>query len=94
MSLARVVEFDGVDKNRVEEMVRDLEGGERPAEIPATEFMMLHDPNDEKMLVVFFFDNEADYEQGDAALNAMPSGDTPGRRTAVKRYDVAARMTA
>ena len=55
---------------------------------------MLHDPEAEKMLVVFFFDNEADYEQGDAALSAMPSGDTPGRRTAVTRYDVAARMTA
>jgi hypothetical protein len=93
MSLARVVEFEGVDRKRVEELVREVEGGERPAEIPATELMMLHDPNDEKMLVVFFFDNEADYEKGDAALNAMPSGDTPGRRTAVTRYDVAARMT-
>lgn len=93
MSLARVVEFEGVDKNRVEEMLREMEGGERPAEIPATEFVMLHDPNAEKMLVVFFFDNESDYDQADAALNAMPAGDTPGRRTAVTRYDVAARMT-
>lgn len=93
MSLARVVEFEGVDKNRVEEMLREMEGGERPPEIPATEFVMLHDPNAEKMLVVFFFDNESDYEQADAALNAMPAGDTPGRRTAVTRYDVAARMT-
>jgi hypothetical protein len=93
MSLARVVEFESVDKNRVEEMLREMEGGERPAEIPATEFVMLHDPNAEKMLVVFFFDNESDYDQADAALNAMPAGDTPGRRTAVTRYDVAARMT-
>jgi len=94
MPLARVVEFDGVDKQRVEEMTRDLEGGERPADIPAKEFMMLHDPDGKKMLVIFFFDNQSDYEQGDAALNAMPSGDTPGRRIAVTRYDVAARMTA
>jgi len=94
MSLARVVEFDGVDEQRVEDMVREIEGGERPADIPATELMMLHDPDGERMLVVFFFDNQSDYEQGDAVLNAMPSGDTPGRRTAVTRYDVAARMTA
>ena len=94
MALARVVQFDGVDKNRVDEMVSEVQQGERPPDVPATEFMMLHDPEAEKMLVVFFFDNEADYEQGDAALNAMPSGDTPGRRTAVTRYDVAARMTA
>jgi len=94
MALARVVQFDGVDKNRVDEMVSELQQGERPADVPATEFLMLHDPEAEEMLVIFFFDNEADYEQGDATLNAMPSGDTPGRRTAVTRYDVAARMTA
>ncbi|MGZ4335120.1 MAG: hypothetical protein ACXVRJ_12745 [Gaiellaceae bacterium] len=93
MSLARVVEFEGVDRNRVEEMLKDMEGGERPPEIPAAEFVMLHDPQGEKMLVVFFFDNESDYDQADAALNAMPAGDTPGRRTAVTRYDVAARIT-
>jgi hypothetical protein len=93
MSLARVVEFEGVDRNRVEDMLKDMEGGERPPEIPATEFVMLHDPQGEKMLVVFFFDNESDYDQADAALNAMPAGDTPGRRTAVTRYDVAARFT-
>ena len=44
-------------------------------------------------MVVLFFDNEADYAQGDAALNAMPAGDTPGTRTAVKKYDVVSRMT-
>ena len=94
MALARVVQFDGVDGSRVEEMVREVQGGERPPDVPATEFMMLHDPDAERMLVLFFFDNEADYEKGDAALNAMPSGDTPGRRTAVTRYDVAVRVTA
>ena len=94
MAVARVVEFDGVDKQRLEELVGGLEGGERPADVPATEFVMLHDPDRDKMLVIFFFDSQSDYDKGDAALNAMPSGDTPGRRTAVTRYDVAACMTA
>ena len=30
----------------------------------------------------------------DEALNAVPAGDTPGRRTSVTNYQVAARMTA
>lgn len=94
MPLARVVQFDGVDKNRVDQMVSEVEQGERPADVPATEMVMLHDPVAERMLVVFFFDNEADYDQGDAALNAMPAGDTPGSRTSVTRYDVAVRVTA
>jgi hypothetical protein len=41
-----------------------------------------------------FFDNEADYQHGDAALNAMPAGDTPGTRTSVTRYEVAVHKTA
>jgi hypothetical protein len=61
--------------------------------VPATEFVVLHDPDAEKALVLLFFDNEEDYRRGDAALNAMSAGDTPGQRTSVTRYDVAFRMT-
>ena len=41
--------------------------------------------------MVVFFDTEDDYAQGDATLNAMPTGDTPGRRASVAKYDVAIR---
>jgi hypothetical protein len=54
----------------------------------------LHDPDAERSVAILFFDNEDDYEQGDATLNAMPAGDTPGQRTSVTKYDVAVRMTA
>jgi hypothetical protein len=93
MAVARVVEFEGVSKERMDEMNRDMEGGERPDDVPATEIVVLHDADAEKSLVILFFDSEADYAQGDAALNAMPAGDTPGQRTSVRRYDVAARMS-
>ena len=93
MPVARVVSFEGVSKSRMEEMRRELEGSERPDGVPATEFVVLHDPESEKALVVFFFDSEDDYRTGDATLNAMPAGDTPGQRTGVGRYDVAMRMT-
>jgi hypothetical protein len=95
MALARVVSFEGVSKDRMNEMKREMdESGGRPEGVPATEIIVLHDAEAEKSLVILLFDSEADYERGDEALNAMPAGDTPGRRTSVTKYDVASRMTA
>jgi hypothetical protein len=94
MALARVVSFEGVNAERMAEMQREMEGGERPDDVPAQEIVVLHDPEAEQALVILFFDNEDDYRRGDEALNAMPAGDTPGRRASVAKYDVAARMTA
>ena len=92
MTLARVVTFEGVDKNRIDQLKREMQDGEPPEDIPATEILMLHDPDSDTSLVVVFFETEDDYRRGDAALNAMPAGDTPGRRASVGRYDVALRM--
>ena len=92
MALARVVSFDGVDSDRIAQMKQEMSEGERPEEIPATEVIVLHDPDESKSLAIVFFDSEDDYQRGDAALNAMPAGDTPGQRTSVKKYDVAIRM--
>jgi hypothetical protein len=93
MALARVVTFEGVSKDRMEEMDREIREGERPEGLPATEIVVLHDPEAEKSLVIVFFETEEDYRRGDEVLNAMPAGDTPGRRTSVTKYDVATRMT-
>jgi len=93
MGLARVVSFDGVSTDRVAEMQRDMQNEAQPEGLNATEIVMLHDPEAEKSLVILFFENEDDYRQGDELLNAMPSGDTPGRRSGVARYEVALRMT-
>ena len=92
MALARVVAFDGVDSERIAQMRQEMEGGERPDDIPATEVIVLHDADASKSLAIVFFDNEEDYAKGDAALNAMPATDTPGQRTSVAKYDVAIRM--
>jgi hypothetical protein len=93
MALARVVSFDGVGSDRIEQMKSEMKEGDRPDEIPAKEIVVLHDPEGEKSLVILFFETEDDYKRGDEALNAMPAGDTPGQRTSVTRYDVAIRMT-
>ena len=91
MALARVVSFEGVSKDRMDEMNREIEQGERPADIPASEIVVLHDPEADKSLVVLFFENEDDYNRGDEILNAMDTSDTPGQRASVTRYDVAFR---
>jgi hypothetical protein len=94
MPLARVVSFDGVSSDRMAEMQQEMEGSDRPDDVPAKEIVVLHDPEAEKSLVILFFETEDDYRRGDEALNAMPAGDTPGQRTSVGKYQVAARMTA
>jgi hypothetical protein len=94
MALARVVTFDGVDENRIAEMKREMEGSERPEGVPASEIIILHDPDASKSVAIVFFENEDDYKVGDATLNAMPTDDTPGSRTSVTKYDVAIRMQA
>jgi hypothetical protein len=93
MPLARVVTFEGVDSARMAEMQQEMQGSERPDDVPASEIVVLHDPEAETSLVLLFFESEEDYQRGDAALNAMPAGETPGRRTSVAKYDVAFRMT-
>ena len=70
MPLARVVSFDGVSSDRMAEMQREMEGSERPDDVPAKEIIVLHDPEAEKSLVVVFFDTDDDYQRGDAALSA------------------------
>jgi hypothetical protein len=94
MALARVVAFEGVTAERVEQLRQEIEGGEGPPpDVPATEIMILHDPTAEKSLAILFFDNEDDYARGHATLDAMPAGETPGNRASVDKYEVALRMT-
>jgi hypothetical protein len=91
--LARVVTFDGVSTDRMNEMKQEMEGGQPPEGLDAKELLVLHDPGSEKSLVVVFFDDEDAYKRGDEILSSMPTGDTPGQRTSVARYDVAHRQT-
>jgi hypothetical protein len=92
VALARVVTFDGVTKDRMAEMQKEMEGSDPPEGFPSSELIVLHDPGADKSLVVVIFDNEEDYEKGDEILSAMPAGDTPGQRTSVTKYGVAMRM--
>jgi hypothetical protein len=94
MALARVVTFDGVSSDRMQELKQEMESGQPPEGFPDSELIVLHDADAEKSLVLVVFDNEEDYKKGDEMLSAMPAGDTPGQRTSVSKYDVAMRMSS
>ena len=93
MALARVVTFDGVSKDRMDELDRQVREGEPPEGMPSSELIVLHDPETEKSLVLVLFESEDDYRKGDEILSAMPAPDTPGQRTSVTKYNVATRMS-
>jgi hypothetical protein len=92
MALARVVTFEGVGKDRVEEMRQEMGDGP-PEGFPATEVIVLHDADADKALVIVFFETEDDYRRGDEVLSGMAADETPGRRTSVTKHDVAVRRT-
>ena len=94
MALARVVRFEGVGQDRIEEIRHGIESEEAPEGLPAKEIVVLHDADAETTIVIVFFDTEDDYTRGDALLSAMPAGDTPGRRVSVEKYAVPIRRTA
>jgi hypothetical protein len=93
---ARVVTWEGGDPAVIEENfegIRQRAGSGPPEGIPSVGLLMLQDGAD--VLAISFFETDADYEQGDATLNAMdpPSG-SMGRRTSVRAYDVAIKLEA
>jgi hypothetical protein len=94
MAFARVVSFDDVAPERIAQLKQRIEQEERPENVPATEVMLLHDPDARRAVALLFFETEDDYRQGDAVMGAMPAEDTPGRRSSVAKYEVAIRRAA
>ena len=92
MALARVVTFDDVSQQRMDELNREMESGEPPEGMPDAELLVLHDPSNEKAIAIVIVENEDDYQKVDEILGSMPSGDTPGTRTSVTKHNVATRM--
>ena len=92
MAIARVVTFEGVPAERIDQLREQVNSGGQPEGLNASEMMVLHDAASEKSVAIVFFDSEDDYKSGDAVLSAMDTSDTPGTRTSVSKYDVAIRM--
>lgn len=90
---ARIEDSD-VDRVRhgIEEIKRRVAGGP-PDGVPAVGGLVLHQPDEGKVLAITLFETEDDLRQGDATLNAMDppaagSGGTRGSRS-VDVYEVA-----
>ena len=94
MALARVVSFDGVTDARVEELRQRISSEPQPEGIPASEMLLLHDPEAGSALAIMLFESEDDYRTADRTLNEMPAADTPGSRASVGRYQIAIRKVS
>jgi hypothetical protein len=96
---ARVATFEGGDPEKVREMVAaigsDTASGP-PEGVPAVGLMILHRPEDGKVLAITLFDTEEDLRQGDATLNSMdpPQPGGMGRRASVEMFEVPVRIDA
>jgi hypothetical protein len=96
---ARVATFEGGDpgnvRHTVDEINRQSQSGP-PEGVPATGVLILHKPDDAKVLAITLFDTQADLEKGDATLNAMdpPGAGGMGRRVSVETFEVAVKLDA
>jgi hypothetical protein len=90
---ARVATFEGGDPESVRRMVgeisRESESGP-PEGVPAIGLLVLHQPDQRKVLAITLFETEGDLDQGDATLSSMdpPVPGAMGSRTSVERYEV------
>jgi hypothetical protein len=93
---ARVVRFEGAQANALEQsasQIRSEADSGPPEGVPAKEFLLLTDKEGGRALGVMLFETDDDYNQGDQTLNDMsPPGEGMGRRVAVEKYEVAARL--
>jgi hypothetical protein len=96
---ARVATFEGGNPEQVKEMVSGIEerSAEGPPEgVPATGLLILHQPDQGKVLTISLFETEDDLRQGDATLNSMdpPTPGGMGQRTSVEMYEVPIKLEA
>ncbi len=87
MALARVVSFEGVSSERIEELKRELESGDRPEGLDPTEMLVLHDPDEEKSLAILLLRLRRGLSSGRRA----PQRDAGGRYAGSPYVGVAVR---
>ena len=91
----RVVRFTGVDQERVDSLMSDIEGRDGPPEgVPSTGVKFLYDADQGTMVVLQSYDTAEDMETGAKVLNAMDAADTPGTRDSVDACEVKLELSA
>jgi hypothetical protein len=90
---ARVATFEGGDPDQVREMVDEIKSRSEsgpPEGVPAVGFLLLHNPDEGKVVAIGLFETEEDLQAGDATLNSMdpPVEGGMGNRSSVEHFDV------
>ncbi|HEX2707868.1 MAG TPA: hypothetical protein VHM66_07675 [Solirubrobacterales bacterium] len=65
-----------------------------PEGLPATGLLILHQPDQGKVVAISLFETEEDLKKGDATLNAMdpPEPGGMGNRASVEMYEVPVKL--
>ena len=93
MALARVVSFENVSKDRIEELKREIERGGATGRLPSTEILSSTTPPPRNRSSSSSSTPTTTTRRATRRSSATPAGDTPGRRASVSKYEVALRMT-
>jgi hypothetical protein len=94
---ARVATFEGGDPAQVRQMVQEINSRSAsgpPEGVPAKGLLVLHHPDEGKVLAISLFETEEDLRQGDAKLSSMdpPVAGGLGRRASVEMYEVGVKI--
>jgi hypothetical protein len=90
---ARVVRWEGGDGETMRSAAADMRerGASGPPEgVPATGFLLLIDPDNERGYAISLFETEDDLRKGDETLNKMDPPEGVGNRASVETYEVGA----
>jgi hypothetical protein len=94
---ARVATFEGGDPENVRRMVEEINQRSKsgpPEGVPAVGLLVLHKPDEGKVVAISLFETEEDLQQGDATLNSMdpPVPGGMGQRASVEMYEVGVKL--
>ncbi len=84
----RVVRFEDVDGDRLEEMMSRIDQYDGPPEgVKSTGLKILHDADQRTAVVLQLFENAQDMSDAEAVFDGMDASETPGRRASVDRCE-------
>ncbi len=90
---ARVATFEGGNPEQVRQMVEEINKRSQsgpPEGVPAVGLLVLHEPNESKVLTISLFETAEALQKGDATLNSMdpPVSSGMGKRVSVEMFEV------
>lgn len=86
---ARVVRFDGVDREGIDRVLAQIEESDGPPPgVDARKMTMLWDESGQTSTFIAWFETREAMEEAHRVLDSMDIGDTPGNRISVDMAEV------